>query len=149
MAEKLFLRNYDTVYGFLRTFATEFFDCTENPPDDAEKRAERVRELCERSASIFLGKTDHYRLDTFWNEPGYIDEYLATIMPFPFTDPHERMRTFFLVFATKLSELVNLANTPGVQDEEWQESGALMYQEFAMMLLGIPTELKSSKSNDR
>jgi|688.fasta_scaffold1715233_1 hypothetical protein len=149
MSEKLFLRNYDTVYGFLRTFATEFFDCTENPPDDEAKRAQRLCELCERSAAIFLGGTDDYHLDTLWNEPGYIDEHLATIMPFPSTDPHERMRTFFLVFATKLSELAAFANTPGVKDEQWQESGTLMYQEFAMMLLGIPTKFKSAKSDDR
>lgn len=139
MEQKPFLREYDTVYGILRTFADEFLHYIENTTDGLEERAAWIRGLCEKSADIFLGKNKAYRPDSLWNEPGYIDEYLATIMPFPTKDANERMRTFFIVFATKLKELLEFSNTPGVLDEQWQESGALMYREFAMMLLGIPT----------
>jgi hypothetical protein len=140
MEQKPFLREYDTVYGILRTFADEFLHYLGNTTDGLEERAAWIRDLCEKSADIFLGKNKAYRPDSLWNEPGYVDAYLATIMPFPTENAHERMRTFFVVFASKIKEMVEVSNIPGMLDEQWQESGALMYREFAMMLLGIPTE---------
>lgn len=139
MQDRPFLREYDVVYGILRTFADEFLHYLGSTSDDLGARAAWIRDLCERSADIFLGKNETYQPDDLWNEPGQIDEYLATIMPFPTADAKERMRTFFIVFASKLKDLVDFSNTPGVLDEQWQQSGALMYREFAMMLLGIPT----------
>lgn len=139
MKTKPFLRDYETVSMFLRTFADELLRYLENTKDSLEARVNWISDLCGRSAAVFLGKTKDYRSDYLWNEPGGIDAYLSTIMPFPSENPDDRMRTFFLVFADKLNDLVKLANTPGVLDEQWKESGALMYREFAMMLLGIPT----------
>lgn len=139
MEQKPFLRDYETVSMFLRTFADELFYYLENTKDSVESKVNWIRDLCRRSADVFLGRTKDYRSDYLWNEPGGIDAYLSTIMPFPSENPDERMRTFFLVFADKLNDLVKVANTPGILDEQWQQSGALMYREFAMMLLGIPT----------
>ncbi len=133
------LGNHDTVVQILRTAVDEFLNYLGTTVDDEESRGKWMMGMCSALADIFLGKTDKYDSSEVWNAPGRIDAYLAELFPFPTTDPKERMQWVFVVFFTKVKELNDFASTPGVLSEQWQKSGAELFREFAMMLLGVPT----------
>lgn len=134
------LGNYNTVIQILRTAVDEFFFYLGTTKDDDEARAKWMENMCSTLADIFLGKTDKYDAVEIWNVPGKVDAYLAGLFPLPATDPKERMQWFFLVFFSRIKELHDFAATPGVLKEQWQKSGAELFKEFTMMLLGIPTQ---------
>lgn len=138
MESKQNLANYDSVSEILRTAVDEYLYYLSTTKDDPDRRAAWMTEMIGKLADLFLSGSKDYEPDESWNKPGAIDAYLAEIFPFPSEDPKERMRTFFLVFFDKVSELVKLSNTPGILDEQWQEGGRLLFQEFAMMLIGMP-----------
>jgi hypothetical protein len=112
-----------------------YFGSTE---DDVEKRAAWLSEMIGKLADIFLHGSKRYEPLEVWNKPGVIDEYLAEIFPFPSKDPMLRMKTVFLVFFERINNLVETAAKPGVLEEQWQPAWALLLQEFAMMLIGMP-----------
>jgi hypothetical protein len=133
------LGNYDTVVQILRTAVDEFLNYLGTTLDDEESRAKWMMGMCSELADIFLGKTNKYDAVEVWNAAGKIDAYLAELFPLGTTDPKERMQWVFVVFFSKIKELNDFAATPGVLSEQWQKSGAELFREFAMMLLGIPT----------
>jgi hypothetical protein len=138
MKQKQNLGNYESVCGILRTAVDEFLFYLSSTKDDPNKRAEWILQMIGKLSDLFLSGSQDYDPVDIWNKPGAIDAYLAEIFPFPSEDPKERMRTFFLMFFDKIVELNRLASTSGILDEQWQEGGRLVFQEFAMLLIGIP-----------
>ena len=138
MAKKLSLTNYDDVYYVLQTFADELFVSMRDESKSDDSKAEFMVDLSSKTADIFLGKSKEYQSNSDWNAPGKIDAHLAEIMPFPNENAKQRLTVFFFVFAEKLMEINAVAATPGIISEQWKQSASMMYQEFALMLLGIP-----------
>jgi hypothetical protein len=136
--EKNNLADQAVVFEVLRTAVDELMQHYQDESSDRMPTPKFISELSGRVADVFLGKDRSYLPVPGWNEPGKIDEWIITQIPFQVATARERVQMAIIQFFSDLVELANFANQDGVLDEQWKPSWTEKFIEYCMLLMGVP-----------
>lgn len=95
-----------------------------------------------RVAKIMLGQKARYVPLAKWNEPGFIDEFLAKWCGVDEADPVQRVAGAFIALVNELLGVANYAQQPGIDVNLWGWQVDAIFQKYSLLFIGmdLPTQ---------
>jgi hypothetical protein len=103
-----------------------------------EEATERDWDDCCRLGRIFLGGDPGFTPVPTWNCENHIDQFLARELGWTGRKPLEITRGVFVKFLVDFYNLVSYANTPGVQEYQYDFQFEGIFEFYRNLLIGVP-----------
>lgn len=83
-----------------------------------------------------------------WNEAGAIDVFAKPYAVVTGNDPHEVMSALFFEMINELSDVAQLADTPGILPEQWEWQVGATYETYRNIAMGCHPRKESPGDED-